>query len=341
MLKTFHIITAAALALAITSAAPAYAHDFGEPFIVLPSTASGPEGITIGPDNNLYISTFGFKATGPVAAPGKVYVYTQQGGLVRTLSVTGSTANLLGLAFHPTTKELLVIDTGGGKVLKVNKSTGAATTFMTVTGASSLNAMTFDKNGNVYVSDSAQGIIWKTGAAGGAGTAWVTSPLLQTAGVPPFGANGLDFTKNQGAMYVANSGNDQIIRIPVGAGGVAGAPVIFVNSINGADGLFLDDDDNFWVAANQGDNILVLDKTGKLIDRFGRFEGVDKNGVPKGLLFPASMVLGPRTHGHHHLFVTNLALDLRLFGLAQTPDSQWTAKVKRYTISRIHLDWMP
>jgi hypothetical protein len=33
--------------------------------------------------------------------------------------------------------------------------------------------------------------------------------------------------------------------------------------------------------------------------------------------------------------VTNLALDLRLFELVQSVDSQWTAKVKRYTVSKL------
>jgi hypothetical protein len=35
------------------------------------------------------------------------------------------------------------------------------------------------------------------------------------------------------------------------------------------------------------------------------------------------------------LYVANLALDLRLFGLPQTGDSQWTAEVTQYTVSRI------
>ncbi len=61
---------------------------------------------------------------------------------------------------------------------------------MTVTGSAGLNALTFDSAGNVYVSDSFQGIIWKTGPGGGAGTMWASSPLLTTTGVPGFGANG-------------------------------------------------------------------------------------------------------------------------------------------------------
>src|SRR6187401_975296 len=139
----------AAAMLAFATPAPA---DDGNAqiFAVLPSGATGPEGITLGPDKNVYVSTFGFNASGPVAGPGKVYVFSTQGKLLRQLSVAGSTAQLLGLAFHPTTNDLLVIDFGGGKVLKVNPSTGAATTFMTVTGASGLNALTFDAAGNVY-----------------------------------------------------------------------------------------------------------------------------------------------------------------------------------------------
>ena len=90
---------------------------------------------------------------------------------------------------------MLVLDFGAGVVRSVNPSTGSSSVFMTVTGSSGLNTLTFDQAGNVYVSDSFQGIIWKTGAAGGAATAWVTDPLLATAGVPPFGANGLGFNK--------------------------------------------------------------------------------------------------------------------------------------------------
>ena len=88
--------------------------------------------------------------------------------------------------------------------------TGAASVFMTVTGSAGLNALTFDAA--VYVSNSFQGIIWKTGAGGGAGVPWVTDPLLVPNGVPPFGANGLGFNKAGNALFVANTANDQIIN---------------------------------------------------------------------------------------------------------------------------------
>src|SRR5260370_1152974 len=98
----------------------------------------------------------------------------------------------------------------------------------------------------------------ETFRSGGAAPAWVTAPLLAPSGVPPFGANGLQFNKAGNALLVANTGNDQIIKIPV-SGGTPGTPAVFVNSINGADGLVIDQDDKIWVAANQADEIVVLD----------------------------------------------------------------------------------
>ena len=55
------------------------------------------------------------------------------------------------------------------------------------------------------------------------------------------------------------------------------------------------------------------------------------NGTPRGLLFPATPDF---SRDSKFLFVTSLALDLRLFG-APAVDSQFAAQVKRYTISKI------
>ena len=98
------------------------------------------------------------------------------------------------------------------------------------------------------------------------------------------------------------------------------------------DGIAIDHDDNIWICANQEDDIVVIDKTGKVIAKLGDFNGFDKNGVASGLLFPASLAfsLDGKT-----LYVSNLTLFLPFAGALPAVDSAWTLQAKHYTVSAI------
>ena len=331
--RALMLLSAAVTIWAIPPATEAWDREHAGTFVVLPDGSGGPEGLEVDPQGNVYVASFGFTASGPLAGEGRLFVYDRRGKLQREVSIAGSSSHLLGIRWRAATGTLLVSDFGGQRVLDVNPVTGESTVFLTLpalpAGASaSLNDLTFDQAGNVYVSDSFQGTIWRTGPAGGVAQAWVESALLRTTGVPPFGANGLRFNAGQTALFVANTGSDAIVKIPV-SGGAPGTPEIFVHGINGADGIIVDRDDNLWVAANQADEIVVVDPTGRAIAKLGDFGGAVRNGVPKQLLFPASLrFLDDR------LLVTNLALDLRLFDPTfLTVDSPWCALVTRYTVS--------
>jgi sugar lactone lactonase YvrE len=335
------LITAVAMSAALLAALPAqqaqaWNRGHAQTFATLPEGAGNPEGITVDAQGNLYVSTFA--PLGTPSGAGEVHVFRSNGKLARTLVLPGTSTLLLELAFHPLTGDLLVIDFGTQRVLRVNPLNGDNELFASIPGgaAAGPNVLTFDNAGNVYVSDSFQGTIWVTDANGvgdapGVAAEWLSDPLLQTAGVPPFGANGLAFDADESALYVANTGDDRVLRVPVGLGGNPAGPVeVFVNSVNGADGIIFDDAGNLWIAANQADEIVVVDPSGRAIAKLGDFAGLSRKGEPQGLLFPASLV---RHRGF--IYVTNLALDIRLFGLAQSPDSQWAADVTRHTVARI------
>ena len=315
-----------------------------ERFATLPPKALNPEGIAIEPrSGDVYVTGFNPAGTGPA----EIYVFDEDGRFKRTIPVTTATGNssaLLGLDFHPTTHRLLVIDFGAGNVLDVNPISGAATVFMPASAGDGLNALTFDHLGNVYVSASFTGRVYRTGPAGGTPIVWAVDPAptpanpnppqtLKPNGFPPFGANGLQFNSNESALFVANTANDTIVRIPSKADAagapVAGTPEVFTNSINGADGLFLDEHDNIWVCANQSDEIVVVDTTGKAISKLGDFDGL-KDGKPVGLLFPASLV-----RRGDWVYITNLSLNLKAVVGQQSVVSQYAADVKRHTIARI------
>lgn len=322
------------LFLAATPGRPA-AWDRGraDRFATLPDGAAAPEGIEVDRHGNVYVAAFG-----SASGVGELFVFDRRGRFERQVTVPDASPSPLGLAFQPGTRTLLLVDFGSSRVLAVDPHTGSSTVFMTLPAlprpalGSGLNDITFDRAGNVYVSDSFQGVVWTTGPAGGVATAWVDDELLRTTGVPPFGANGLRFDGGETALFVANTGNDSVIRIPV-SGGAAGVPQVFATGINGADGLLVDEDDNVWVAANQADEVVVVDPTGRAVAKLGDFEGVSRRGAAEGLLFPASL-----RFARGGLLVTNLALDLRLFNPAFTSvDSAWASEVTRYTVARIPL----
>jgi len=89
-------------------------------FAKLPPGTANPEGITVGPDGDVYVANFDV-----AGSAGHVVVFDGNSGrLLRILTLTTATnpqpSNfLLGLDFHPTTHELLVIDFGRANVLSV------------------------------------------------------------------------------------------------------------------------------------------------------------------------------------------------------------------------------
>jgi sugar lactone lactonase YvrE len=327
---------------------PAYAWDrsTSTTFATLPQGSAHPEGITTDSKGNFYVTTWDYDHPGQL---GHLFVFSPEGKIIRRVEIAGSSNRLCEIRFQPETDNLLVNDYGGKQVLKVDPMTGASSVFISIPGEkinpkvpqsawAAPNGMTFDKKGNIYIADSFQGTVWKTGPTGGAGTPWLKSVLLISHGFPLLGANGLTFDRSGTFLFVGNTGDDTIVRVPID-NGEAGKPEVFVNGVNGPDGMFVDEEDRLWVVANQSDEILVFDKNGKVLAKLGDFNGLDESGAPRGLLFPAGMEkIGDS------LYVLNLAVDTRYFkafGLTQAVISQWAAQVRVHNIVRIPIPPLP
>ncbi|HYT97294.1 MAG TPA: SMP-30/gluconolactonase/LRE family protein [Casimicrobiaceae bacterium] len=187
--------------------------------------------------------------------------------------------------------------------------------------------MTFSRNGSLYVSDSFQGAIFRidnvaTCSKPCAVTPLAHDPLLATAGFPPFGANGIAINADETALFIANTGDNRILKLDLATKAIS----VFTESVHGADGVTFDDSGRLWVAANQADQIVALNENGRVIAKLGEFQGVSRDGTPSGLLFPASLVIVG-----DWLYVTNLALPL-----TGSP-AEWETDVTRWTVSRMKL----
>lgn len=329
---------AGGLTMGLIGATPANAWDRGivATLAVLPDVTPGVqsnvEGLTVGPDGNIYVPTFGFNTKGALTGNAVLYVISPRGKIIRQVTIANSSPHMLGLAFNPVTNHLWVLDFGAGNVLNVDPNTGNSSVLAGPIANSGLNALTFDKSGNGYVSDSFNGVIWKIPPFGGTPVAWSSGPLLApgTGLTPPFGANGVEFNNERTILYVADTAFHQIIQIPVNNNGSAGTASILITGINAPDGIMVDRNGNIWICANQEDEIVVIDKTGKVIAKLGDFYGLDRNGIAQGFLFPASLAFSP---DGSTLYVSNLTLYLPYAGANLAVDSAWTLEVKGYTVS--------
>jgi len=297
---------AVALALPLSAAAHprlAFLQDFGPSLV---NDCFKPEGIAVDPRGQVYASSFAFA---PVA---NVCVLDARGRLLRKIPVaagaTGSAA-LLGM-LYVAGEGLYVADfadgtAGHGRLLRIDRRGRVATV---TEGFTAPNAIARDDAGNLYVSDSFEGTVTRLRPDGSGKVVWAQDPLLATQGQPPFGANGAAFDAAQEHLYLANTGDDTVLRIPVKPDGSAGPVAVFArgaeldarfgtsHSLDGADGIAFDVDGNLWVCANQANEIQVLSPEGEIVARY-RGAGAD------ALDFPASLVFRERL-----LYVTNLSL---------------------------------
>jgi sugar lactone lactonase YvrE len=273
----------------------------------LEGACTKPEGIAVDPRGNLYASSFAFA---PVA---NVCVLDREGNLDRVIAVSAGpagVASLLGMLFVPR-EGLYACDFADGvaphgRLLRIDPHGGA--TAVIATGFAAPNAIARDRHRRLYVSDSFAGTITRVSPDGSGRTTWAASPLLATQGQPPFGANGLAFDRDERFLYVANTGDDAILRIPVERDGEAGPVEVFARgseidsrqattgALDGADGIQFDVRGNLWVCANQANEIQVLSPSGTLVARYA-------GAGPDALDFPASLIFEGRL-----LFLTNLSL---------------------------------
>ena len=265
-----------------------------------------PEGIAVDPHGFVYASAFSFS---PVA---NVCILDPGGRVVGKIPVAAGPAGvvaLLGMLFVPG-EGLFVADfaDGGahcGRLLRIDHR---GDVHLVTDGFAAPNAIAVDRRGNLYVSDSFDGTVTRVRPDGSGRTTWAADLALTTKGSPPFGANGLAFDARERHLYVANTGDSNVLRIPVRHDGSAGAVQVWAHgadldtrtggsqSLHGADGIQFDVEGNLWVCANQANEIQVLSPGGELVARY-RSSGAD------ALDFPASLVF----HGRA-LYLTNLSL---------------------------------
>ena len=202
-------------------------------------------------------------------------------------------ADVSGIAFNQA-GDLFLTAGGFKEVLRIRgrdlnaDKPGVAETFAIDTEGA--NGISFDKNGNLFVTGGRNGRVYRTGPDGGRPA--IVAQIATHARLLPDGkteqavtANGIIFDADGKTLYVADTARGAIWKIIIGADGRAGEPLLLSQSplLEGADGPALDPRGNLWVAANERNAIVLVEPDGKVYD-------IVKNDSKGPLEFPTSVV---------------------------------------------------
>ena len=182
--------------------------------------------------------------------------------------------------------------------------TGQVSVFATLPPEGIPNDLAFDERGDLYVTDSGLGQIWKIGP-NGKPEVWLADPLLQgdpahpAAVIHALGANGLAFDRSGHYLYVSNTDYGRILRIRIQHGQARDIDIVATSPLLvGADGIALDILGTLYVAVNTTDRIVTVDHHGAV--------AVLVEGSP--LDSPSSLAFGSGCADHHTLYLTNFAI---------------------------------
>lgn len=256
-----------------------------------------PEGVAVGPDGDIYVTLAG---TGELR---RLDRRTYEGETVTQLDV--GAGFLLGMAFDGCGRlhvALASFDEATSGVWRVDED-GGAERVVPFGGGEFPNDLTFDTAGNMYVTESISGSVYKVPAETGVRELWVQSPLLvgdvDYSPVPfPIGANGIAYDDEAGTVLVANSQVPAVVEIE-DDGGQAGAISVLAagEHLRGADGLVIDRHGDVIVVANFHSAVLRIDRaTG---------EAETLADASDGLVFPSTAAFGQFGRDKKSLFVAN------------------------------------
>lgn len=170
------------------------------------------------------------------------------------------------------------------------------------------NQIAIDRKGNIYVTDSSLGAVWRIERGGRSAVKWVEDSRLQPkspsdnpCNVTTFagGANGLAFGP-RGDLYVASANRGSIVRIEIDRR--SGKPTVRdhlqdCQRLTGLDHIAFDIRGNLYAARNVANELVRISPSKEI-------EVLASGGA--GLHFPSNVVFGTAHRGRSALYFTNL-----------------------------------
>lgn len=166
------------------------------------------------------------------------------------------------------------------------------------------NGLALTAQGDLYVSDSAMGAVWRIPHSGEDAEIWTDDPLMAGCDPGDLGANGVAFWKD--SLYVANTFRGALVRVPILEDGTAGEPEIVAGDEDCFDELFGMDGIAFDVHGNVYVLLVMQNKLVRIDPDDGSYTVLLTD--EDGLFNPASIAFGTGRGDRRYVFMSNFAL---------------------------------
>ena len=246
-----------------------------------------PEPVAIGPDGRVYVGTNQL-GHGDTDAPSKVFAFSQEGKLVREYEIVGQPLDeshgIQGLAFDRDGLLYALDRSADPRVLVLDPATGRQRVYARfrdvppcsgepdgecsatrLDGPAGPDYATFAPNGDLYVSDIDQALIWRVPKGGGRADIWLTDARFESL----YGPNGIQFMADGRTLLfvntasnpsAGNSATGRLYTVPVQPDSTPGQVTQVWESLplDAPDGLAIARSGNVYVALAGTSQVVLL-----------------------------------------------------------------------------------
>ena len=204
-----------------------------------------PENMTLEPDGAAVVTFNRARQVARVGTDGSV-------SILATLPAPATgTATVSGIVRAPDGSLYVNYNAGSQSgIWRIAPGGGTPAQVVAMPGVKVLNGLALDQGQNaLYATDSSSGTVWKVSLKTGTASIWAQGAALQPTSSSGKGANGIKV--HDGAVYVSNTQQGTLMRIPIDAHGAAGPLTTVAQGVTGIDDFaFTGEGDTVLAAQN-------------------------------------------------------------------------------------------
>jgi streptogramin lyase len=217
------------------------------------STLQQPENLALAPDGSIYLTFNRSREVGRLSRNGELTILTtlpqDTAGRAIVSGIVRMSDGSLYVNYNAGSQSGIWRITADGKTVQQ---------VVAIPAAGWLNGLAYDARQHaLYATDSTLGAVWKISLTDDTASIWAQDAQLQPTTASGKGANGLKI--HGGVMWVSNTTQGTLLRIPINPNGTAGTVSVAAKGVTGIDDFAFASDNEVVAAQNSITQASIVD----------------------------------------------------------------------------------